>query len=108
MLKGVEETSLNTIEIIKNIRELMQKTKNKLQSDLPNVYSRDLVDILFLHPYTKIDFLTERMNISRQTASKYLSEICRVSLLTKKKIWKSNFYINTTLYKLLVGRSSEI
>ena len=107
LLKGVEETSLNTIEIIKNIRILMEETKTKLQTDLPKIYSRDLLDILFLHPYTKIEFLTERMNISRQTASNQLSRICKIGILKKKKIWKSNFYINTKLYNLLAGRTDE-
>lgn len=107
MLKGVENTSLNTIEIIKNIEILMEETKIKLQTDLPKIYSRDLLDILFLHPYTKIEFLTERMNITRQTASKHLSEICKLGILLKKKIKKSNFYINSALFDLLTGKKAE-
>jgi Fic family protein len=101
MLIGVEETSNNTIELINNIHDVMQKTKANFQTELPKIYSRDLLDILFLHPYTKIDFLTERLNISRQTASKYLSSIHKIGILERKKIKNSIFYINTDLFNLL-------
>ena len=75
MLDAVEQTSLETIELINNISDLMIKTQDKISQDLPKIYSKDLVEILFMHPYTKIDFLVDRLNITRKTASKYLNEL---------------------------------
>ena len=56
MLDGVEQTSLETITLIENISLLMQKSTVELKEKLPNIYSKDLIEILFMHPYTKIDF----------------------------------------------------
>jgi len=101
LLVGVEETSINTIEMIRAINDLMAETKSKLQQDLPKIYSRDLLDIIFLHPYTKIEFLTERLIITRQTAASYLNKICQIGILRKVKKQKYNYYINTKLFELL-------
>jgi Fic family protein len=75
MLEAVEETSLETIELINNISKLMIKTQDKISKELPKIYSKDLLEILFMHPYTKIDFLIDRLNLHRDTASKYLKEL---------------------------------
>ena len=101
LLVGVEETSINTIEMIRAINDLVAETKSKLQQELPKIYSRDLLDIIFLHPYTKIEFLTERLNISRQTAANHLNKICQIGILRKVKKQKYNYYINTELFDLL-------
>ncbi len=101
LLIGVEETSLNTIKIIESINNLMTETKNKLQQDLPKIYSRDLLDIIFLHPYTKIEFLTERLHISRQTAASHLNKICQIGIMSMVKKQKQNYYINNKLFDLL-------
>ena len=68
---------------------------------LPKIYSQDLLNNLFRHPYTKIDFLMKELKIHRNTASKYLEELVDVGLLTKYKIRKENYYLNKDLFDLL-------
>ncbi|MCK5294094.1 MAG: hypothetical protein KAJ49_05530 [Arcobacteraceae bacterium] len=51
----------------------MDNTKNIIQDKLPKIYSKDLIEILFNHPYTKIDFLVDGLGLHRETASKYLT-----------------------------------
>ena len=63
-------------------------------------YSQDLLNTLFYHPYTKIDFLVDNLRISRQTASKYLEELDDGGFLEKEKIGKFNYYINTPLFNI--------
>jgi len=63
--------------------------------------SHDLINILFKHPYTKIDFLERELKIHRKTASSYLNSLADAGMLTKVKIWKSNYYVNEPLLKLL-------
>jgi Fic family protein len=101
ILNGVEQTSQETIKIINIINELMQKTANKIQKQLPKIYSKDLIEILFIHPYTKIEFLTDRMNLHRDTASKYLKELEKIGILESVKIGRNKYYINVRLYDLL-------
>ncbi len=101
MLDGVEQTSQETIKIINIINELMQKTADEIQKQLPKIYSKDLIEILFVHPYTKIEFLTDRMNLHRDTASKYLKELEKIEILESVKIGRNTYYINVRLYDLL-------
>ena len=78
-----------------------KKTAKKIQEKLPKLYSKDLIEILFVHPYTKIEFLTDKMNLHRDTASKYLKELEKIGVLESVKIGRNKFYINVKLYDLL-------
>ncbi|MEA3353675.1 MAG: Fic family protein, partial [Campylobacterota bacterium] len=101
MLDGVEKTSLETVELIENINDLMSKVTDEIKEKLPKIYSKDLVEILFMHPYTKIDFLVDRLNITRKTASKYLNEIENIGVLKTIQIKNSKFFINIQLFNML-------
>ena len=101
MLDGVEKTSLSTIELIENINLLMQETQAIVKEQLPKLYSKDLIEILFMHPYTKMEFLVNRLGISRQTASKYLKDLENIGVLESTQIKNSKFFINTQLFAML-------
>ena len=101
ILDGVEQTSLQTIKVIEGIKKLMQSHKDRMRSELPKIYSQDLLNNLFRHPYTKIDFVMEETGVSRKTAAKYLDELDKLGIVSKQKIWKDNYYINTDLFNLL-------
>jgi Fic family protein len=81
--------------------------KNKIRTEKPKIYSQDLLNNLFRHPYTKIEFVMEELNIKRRTAAKYLDELVSIGLLEKHKIGRENYYINTALYQLLSNVSIE-
>ena len=75
--------------------------KQKIRNELPKIYSQDLLNNLFNHPYTKIEYLMQELQIHRNTASKYLEELVQIGILFKHRITKENFYINTALFELL-------
>jgi Fic family protein len=102
MLKGVEVTAEDTISLIKNIGVLMAEYKNIIRPDFGSKYNHELLNGLFYHPYTKIDHVVANMQISRQTASKYLDRIVSLGLLRKEKMGKENYYINTRLMNLFI------
>lgn len=101
ILVAVEKTSLQTIKIVKEIKRLMQSYKETIRTNLPKIYSQDLINNLFKHPYTKIDFLVDDLRVSRQTASRYLEQLVALELIYLQKIGKDNFYINIALYNFL-------
>ena len=101
ILEAVEQTSLETIELINNISDLMIKTQDKISMELPKIYSKDLVEILFMHPYTKIEFLVEKMGLHRHTASTYLNELEKIDILKPVKIGRSKYFINLELFDML-------
>lgn len=101
ILEAIEKTSKQTIFIIKGIKGIMQTYKEKIRSELPKIYSQDLINNLFKHPYTKIDFIVEDLRVTRQTASRYLEQLVELKLVHLQKIGKENFYINVDLYSFL-------
>lgn len=103
MLKAIESTAKQTTLLISEIRALMQNYKEVMKDKLPKVYSHELLNNLFKHPYTKIEFVVNDTGKSRQTASKYLDELVQIKLLSKHKIAKDNLYLNDDLYRLLMN-----
>jgi Fic family protein len=101
MLEAIEQTSLQTIKLIRGIRDLMRNYKERLRNELPKIYSQDLLNNLFKHPYTKIEYVENDLQIHRNTARKHLNELVRIGLLKKHKVHKENFYLNTSLFDLL-------
>ena len=106
MLKGVEKTSIDTIVLINNIRTLMQEYKIRIRDNY-RFYSQDLMNNLFFHPYTKIEFLEKELNITRQTAAKYLDELSAGGFLVKEKMGNSNFYINKRLFDIFLQNADK-
>lgn len=103
MLKGIEETAADTINLVKEISALMAEFKPRLRNLLGNKYKHELLNNLFRHPYTKIEFVEKDMMVTRKTASKYLDVIVENGLLTKMRIGKENYYINDALFNLFLN-----
>jgi Fic family protein len=101
LLEGIEQTSRQTTELIRDIKDLMFSHKHRIREQLPKIYSQDLVNNLFCHPYTKIEFVTDELQIHRNTATRYLDDLVRISLLSKHRIGKENYYLNDDLFTLL-------
>lgn len=100
MLEGVEQASQQTTKLIQGMKALMQNHKEKMRSELPKIYSQDLINVVFGHPYTKIDFVVREMKVGRLTATKYLNELVKIGLMKKEKKGRENYYININLFKL--------
>jgi len=103
IIRGIETTSKETIHLIFQIRELMSEYKYKLR-DSYKFYSQDLLNNLFKHPYTKIEFVVNDLNVSRITAANYLNKLAEDGLLKKERIGIGNYYINERLFNLLANR----
>jgi Fic family protein len=103
MLRGVELTSTETIETIRKLRDLMADYQERIKAQLPKIYSLDLLNTLFKHPYTKIDFVIRDVGVQRVTASNYLDALSEAGFLEKQKVWRSNYYVNVPLFELLRG-----
>lgn len=107
MLRGVEQTAEETITLVKNIGNLMTKYKNIVRPAFGRKYSHELLNGLFYHPYTKIGHLESNMQVSRQTAAKYLDKLASLGLLQKERMGKENYYINTQLMELFLTFSEQ-
>lgn len=103
ILQGVEQTATETIALVKGISKLMADYKVILRPLFGKLYKHELLNNLFFHPYTKIEFVERDLMVQRKTAAKYLDKIVGVGLLQKVKMGTSNYYINTRLMNLLAN-----
>lgn len=103
MVRGISCTARSAVSLVREMRELMFQTKYAIRRDLPKIYSQDLLCNLFRHPYTKIEFVEKDLHVSRITAAKYLDQLVQAGFLKKEKRGKTNFYINTPLFRLLTN-----
>jgi Fic family protein len=102
MLTAVEESSRDAVGTIVAIRETLLRTKHAIRERF-RFYSQDLINNLFTHPYTKIEFLQHDLGVTRLTASKYLTQLTQAGFLQKQKVGRSNYYINVPLVQVLAG-----
>lgn len=107
LLRGVAVTAKSEIRLVKDLRGLMQATKQRLRADLPKLYSQELLNNLFRYPYTKIEFVEYDLGVSRITAAKHLDTLATRGFVEKTKIGRSNFYINRPLFELLTHISLD-
>ena len=108
ILKGIEVTSKETIILINGIAQLMAQYKAILKPAFGKTYKHELLNNLFFHPYTKIEFIERDMNVQRKTAAKYLDKIVDLNLLTKMKKGSSNYYINNALFELFLNQGKVV
>jgi Fic family protein len=107
IVKGVALTAKSEIRVIRQLRDLMQNTKERLRDLLPKSYSQELLNNLFRYPYTKIEFVENDLGVSRITAAKHLDLLARAGFVEKRKIGRTNFYINRPLFNLLTQISLD-
>jgi len=103
ILNLISYTSRLTLIIIEGIRTLMSQFKNLLRTHHPKLYSQDLINNLFKHPYTRIEFIMDELGVSRPTASSYLEKLAHDTKIPVEKIveGRNNYYVNVGLVSLL-------
>lgn len=107
ILKGVEETAEETIALIQAISALKQELKQRLRPLFGRQYKHELLNNLFFHPYTKIEFMERDLMVQRKTAAKYLDRIVEEGLVEKVRMGRENYFINSPLISLFVNHSAD-
>jgi len=102
MLEGVSSTAQHTTQLMSNIKDLMASVKHTIRSQHPRMYRQELLNNMFNHPYTKIEFVMKDLQVTRLTASKYLDTLVAMGILKKEKLGRSNYYINESLLNLFI------
>ncbi|ROP90533.1 Fic family protein [Stella humosa] len=100
MLAAVGETAQTTLGLVESIRAQMAAVKHRMRTELPKIYSQDLLNNLFRHPYTRIEYVVGDLGISRPTATKYLEVLAQGEFVRKHQVGRNNYYINTNLVRL--------
>ena len=101
MLKAVEITSVQTIQKINTIRGLLDQTIERVKTDASKIYKKELVELLFEQPYSKIEFVVNQLGVERKAASRYLKELEKIGILESQKVGRETLYINIELIEIL-------
>lgn len=103
MLKGIEETARWTTSRIRAIRDLHETTIEHCRTELPKVYSFELIALIFQQPYCKISFVVDAGLAERKTASIYLQQLERIGILVGQKIGREKVYKHPALIEVLTA-----
>lgn len=106
LLEAVELTAAQTIHTIHAVKKALFDYKHRIRNDY-RFYSQDLINNLFTHPYTKIEFVQRDLKVSRLTATKYLDALTEGGFVQKQKIGRGNYYINIALNRILMERRTS-
>ena len=101
ILTALEETAKNTLKLVKSIYTEQEKMCEILKLQAPQIYSKELVELLFEQPYCKIDFLVQKNIAKTQTASKYLKTLHELGFLDLIIKGREKYYINNALWTIL-------
>jgi len=101
ILKGIEETAKDTLELVKRINVEIESMRNEIKLKLPKIYSKELIDLLFYEFYTKTIYIEKGLSITRKTAVSYLSALEEAGFLVSEKIGKERIYKNKRLFDLV-------
>ncbi len=101
MLKAVENTSLDTIRRIIKIKEQLDSTIIIVKNNAPKIYKKELVELLFEQPYSKIEYVVNRLKVERKAASRYLKELEKIGILVSHKVGRETIYVNKGLIEIL-------
>lgn len=105
LLEAVEQTAGQTIVTIHAIKTALFDYKQRIRAGY-KFYSQDLINTLFMHPYTKIEFVQRDLQVSRLTATKYLDTLAAGGFVQKQKMGRGNYYVNLALSAILQGQAS--
>lgn len=101
MLNMVEITAKHSRNRIAKIEQLMKFMGEEIQHELPKIYSKDLLEILFRLPYTKRGVLEKAGIGNTKTSGNYLNTLEDKGFLRSTMVGKEKLYINFRLMEIL-------
>jgi Fic family protein len=108
MLEAVENTAMWTRAKIKAIKLLMEESVRHVAATRPKIYSRELIEVIFVQPYCRMNDLVQRGIGTRKTAAKYLGDLVSAGVLQERKEGREKLYINTRFLDLLMTDNNQV
>jgi len=108
MLDAVEVTAAMTRRMLLEVRESMSAASLEARSQMKAGYSRELIELVFSQPWTRISKLAEAGIAKRNAASQYLRELERIGILQGFKVGRERLYYNPSLVAAMTIRTQEI
>lgn len=101
MLDMVEKTAIKGLKRLESIIQLMETTGQEIKEELPKVYSKDLLEVIFKLPYTKRQNLIDIKLGTPKTVGNYLIALEGKGFLKSVRVGKEKLYLNQKLMDIL-------
>jgi len=101
MLDAVHRTAAHTLNKVNAIYEDYISVIEKVKTETPEIYSHELIEVIYNQPYCKIAILEEKKIASRNTASKYLRRLEELGILVSETVGRETLYKNVSLFNIL-------
>ncbi|HEY5537005.1 MAG TPA: Fic/DOC family N-terminal domain-containing protein [Ignavibacteria bacterium] len=101
MLEAIRITSILTLKKVNAIYDYYIETIEKIKKEANDIYSHELIEVIFSQPYCKIAILEQKKIASRNTASKYLKRLEDIGILSSEVVGKEKLFKNVSLIKIL-------
>jgi Fic family protein len=101
MLAAVTETARRTSADIEHIRFFMDHTDRYVRAAAPSIYSRELVELIFVQPYCRIANVVAAGIGNRQTASSHLKKLCSIGVLEELAVGREKLFLHPRYLQLL-------
>ncbi len=101
MLDAVKETAADTLEKVNTIYNSYLAAIEKVKTEAPEIYTHELIEVIYNQPYCKIAILEEKKIASRNTASKYLRKLEDLGILVSEQVGRETLYKNLALLEIL-------
>ncbi len=108
MLKTVETSAGWTTRKIEAVRELIEQTTEYVRDRLPQIYSHELIQVIFEQPYCRIQDLVQQDIAKRQTASVYLKQLSDIGVLYEIQAGKEKLFVHPKLIQLLTQDNNDL
>ncbi|MCE5222037.1 MAG: hypothetical protein LLF98_12495 [Clostridium sp.] len=95
------------LTLVERIVEEMNSFSEDLKEKLPQIYSKELLELLFFEFYTKISYIEDGLRVSRKTAVSYLKQLEENNFLSSQKIGRERVYCNDRLFNLVKESNSH-
>lgn len=103
MLRAVESTARLTYRQVNDILSSKEAVLKAVEQEKNFQRPSQLIDIVFMQPYTKVNHLTDRNLYAENTARKYLNELADMGVLEKVQRRNKHYYRNLELERILEG-----
>lgn len=100
-LQGICDASTETREKVNATLHCMETISDQIRREKPKIFSKELVEVIFENPYTRISFLEDKGIARRQTASVYLKELEQIGVLTSQKRGRDQIFVNEAFLRIL-------
>ncbi|MHB8913816.1 MAG: Fic family protein [Minisyncoccota bacterium] len=101
ILRGVDAQATETKSKIMEIKALMESHKSLGDGHKTSVMTSAMIDYLFSNPFYSQRTMSDKLQVHRNTASKYFAELEKLGVVQKFKHKKENIYYNEKFLNIL-------